>query len=518
MLINLFTNLSIDLKINNDINILRQLILTPPHNIKIYDYKHTNIRDADLSIYLDYINTISIHKQGKHVLITDDTTKPNIMYYVNKLDHIFCKTKTAEDYFADITYCKKLHYLGWTMMDKLNNKEFISKKTLSYYTFATIDNIDLLFKLIEDWPIDDKLNVYCKLPKDNELILDLVTSNKINLYFDKLPNESIFIQLTKERFEYELLEEASTGSVLITSNSEIVRDQYVWNNYNELLNIISNGIDDIEKRSNLSRKFFIDNQYDFLQNFTKHMTILFQSIINKIHPDIKEINHIEKNPLVSIITPTFNRSNIFKIALSVWNSLTYENREWIIVDDGNEPLQLPKDSRILYLKLNSHLNIGAKRNIAIENSNGDYILCMDDDDYYPGNIIETRLSTLGNSDCSYCSTIACYNIYKNVSFINTPSIYDRPDKRVSEATLFFKRGFWLERGFPIQKQLGEGEEFIQDRYNKCKELDWTGIIISLLHFKNISGKIDSVNGSNGNHWKNDSWGFTEDFLKLLETL
>lgn len=520
MLINLFTNLSIDLKTNNDINILRQLICTPPHDIKIYDYKHTNIRNADLSIYLDYINTISIHKQGKHILITDDTTKKNIIYYVDKLDYIYCKTHTAEDYFADIAQGKKIRYMGWTMMDKLNNKEFISKKTLSYYTFATIENIDLLLKLIEDWTNDEKLNVYCKLPKDNELILELVTSNKINLYFDKLPIESVFIQLTKEKFGYELLEEASTGSVIITSNSELVnyKEQYIWNNYNDLLIIIKNGVDNIEKRSNMSRKLFIDNQYDFLQNFTKYMTKLFESILYTIQTNKKEDNNLAKNPLVSIITPTYNRSNLFKIALFVWNSLSYQNREWIIVDDGDEPLDLPKDSRIIYLKLNSHLSIGLKRNIAIENSNGDYILCMDDDDFYPANIIEHRLSTLGNDDCSYCSTIACYNIYKNISFLNSPSIYDCPDKRVSEATLFFKRGFWLERGFPIQKHLGEGEEFIEGRYNKCKELDWTGIIISLIHTNNISGKIDYVNGSNGNHWKNMNWGFTDDFLKLLENL
>jgi hypothetical protein len=520
MLINLFTDLSIDLKLNNDINILRLLIRTPPHDIKIYDYKHTTIRDADLSIYLDYINTISIHKKGKHVMITDNTSKENILYYLSKLDYIYCKTHSAEDYFADITHCKKIRYMGWTMMDKLNNKEFISKKTLSYYTFAKIDNIDLLFKLIQDWPIDEKLNVYCSIPKDNELILDLVICNKINLYFDKLPNESVFIQLTKERFGYELLEEASTGSVLITQNIELVNynDQYIWNNYYDLLNIIQKGVDDIENRSNKSRKIFIDNQYDFLQNFTKNMTKLFQSIIDKSEPIVLENNNLEKKPLVSIITPTYNRSNLFKVALFVWNSLTYQNREWIIVDDGDEPLNLPEDSRIIYLKLDKQLNIGLKRNIAIENSNGDYILCMDDDDFYPANIIEHRLLTLGNVDCSYCSTIACYNIYKNISFINSPSIYDRPDKRVSEATLFFKRGFWLERGFPIEKHLGEGEEFIEGRYDRCKELDWSGIIISLIHTNNISGKIHSVNGSNGNHWKNFNWGFTEDFLKLLETL
>ena len=143
---------------------------------------------------------------------------------------------------------------------------------------------------------------------------------------------------------------------------------------------------------------------------------------------------------------------------------------------------------------------------------------MDDDDFYPANIIENRLSTLGNYDCSYSSAIACYNIVKCISFINTPPLYDPPHKRVSEATLFFKRGFWLERGFPTQKTLGEGEEFIEGRYQKCKELDWLGSIISLIHTDNISRKTDSISEPNGNHWKNETWGFSEAFIKLLEKI
>jgi hypothetical protein len=329
------------------------------------------------------------------------------------------------------------------------------------------------------------------------------------------------------------LEEASAGSIIISSNSELIsryKGQYVWNDNKDLLEILRQGVSDIELSSNLSRKLFLDNQREFLENFTRLMTKLFKSILDNPeklldnpeklldNPEKQLINNIDKRPLVSIITPTYNRSRFFKVALFIWNSLTYENREWIIVDDGDELIDLPKDPRIIYLKLDSRLNIGVKRNIAVENSSGDYILCMDDDDFYPANIIENRLSTLGDYDCSYSSAIACYNIIRGISFINTPPLYDPPHKRVSEATLFFKRGFWLERGFPTQKTLGEGEEFIEGRYQKCKELDWLGTIISLIHTDNISRKTHSMNEPNGNHWKNESWGLTENFIKLLEKI
>jgi hypothetical protein len=597
MIINLFTTLSKDINKNNDINIIRQLIRCPPHDMKVYDYKHTNIRNADLSIYFDYINSVSIHKHGKHVLITDNVKHNNIKYYLYKLDYIYCKTHAAEDYFSEIAQSKKIKYMGWSMTDKLNNGDFVVKSVESYYTYATLDNIIQLLQLVNDWPLEKKLNVYNRLPRDNELILDLVTSPQINFFMDSEPSESIFVQLTSERFCYELLEEASAGSIIISSNSELIsryKGQYVWNNNKDLLEILRQGVSDIELSSNLSRKLFLDNQREFLENFTRLMTKLFKSILNNpqkllnnpqkllnnpekllnnpekllnnpekllnnpekllnnpekllnnpekllnnpekllnnpeklLNNPEKQINNpekqisnniLDKRPLVSIITPTYNRSRFFKVATFIWNSLTYENREWIIVDDGDESIDLPKDSRIIYLKLDSRLNIGVKRNIAIENSSGDYILCMDDDDFYPANIIENRLSTLGDFDCSYSSAIACYNIYKGISFINTPPLYDPPHKRVSEATLFFKRGFWLDKGFPTQKTLGEGEEFIEDRYQKCIELDWLGSIISLIHTDNISRKTHSISEPNGNHWKNETWGLSETFIKLLEMI
>lgn len=193
MIINIITNLSIDIHQNNDINIIRLLIRCPPHDIKLYDYKHTSIRTADLSIYFDYINSVSIHKPGKHILITDNTTNDNIKYYLHKLDVVYCKTHAAVDYYSSLPGIRKIHYLGWSMTDKLNNEEYKPKTELSYYTYATPKNIHQLLKLVEDWPLENvKLNIYSKLKKDNEHILDLITIPNINFYMDRAPTESIF--------------------------------------------------------------------------------------------------------------------------------------------------------------------------------------------------------------------------------------------------------------------------------------------------------------------------------------
>ena len=518
MIINLFVNLTNkNIKDINDITIIRLLIRCPPHDMKVYDFKHTSIRDADLSIYFDYINSISIHKPGKHILITDNTQNRNILYYISKIDAVYCKTQATMEYFSDFCSVSKLRFLGWTMTDKLNNGYFIPKSVVSYYTFATNTNIELILQLAKDWPLEQKLNVYSKLnSSDNELVLDLISIPNIEFFVERAPTESIFIQLTEELFGYELLEESSTGSVLITKNMELSNDQYVWNSYDELLSILR-GEMVVEKKSLQSRQIFLDNQQNFLETFTKLFTKLFENISEHLE-NPKITTHCEANPLVSIITPTYNRSRLFNVALFVWNNLTYKNKEWIIVDDGDELLEIPQADNIKYIKLDSRLSIGEKRNVAIKNSSGEFIMCMDDDDFYPSNVIEHRLATIVGSECTYASTIACYNWMKGVSFINSPNIYDHPHMRVSEATLFFKRSFWLNRGFPSEPKLGEGEGFIDGRYDQCHEVDWVGIIISLIHTDNVSRKIQPLQSPNGNHFINNTWGMSQDFIKLLETI
>jgi len=526
MIINLFTDLT-----NNevvDITIMRLLVRCPPHDIKTYDFKHTTLRPADLSIYFDFINTVSIHKPGRHVLITANTTQSNIICYLSKLDTIFCKTQSAMEYLSEICSVSKLRFLGWTMTDKLNNGLFHPKTETSYYTFATNNNIELLIQLAEKWPLStQQLHIYSQLgPTDNDAILDLITMPNVKFYLDRSPAESIFIQLDEEAFGYQLLEEASTGSVLITPNKELSSGQLVWNCFDNLISVLLKTSDnlDVAKLSIQSREIFLENQHKFLETFTKLFTKLFESIINQNQPLLSLPENAEKKepqPLVSIITPTYNRSRLFKIALYMWNNLSYPNREWIIVDDGNdaEPIDLPDDdARIKHIKLNSRHTIGQKRNIAVENSSGEFIMCMDDDDFYPKNVIEHRLETLGKADCSFCSTIACYNMYEGISFINSPHTYDPPHKRVSEATLFFRREFWTNHGFGADCQVGEGDAFIEGRYDACRELDWQGIIIALIHSTNISNKKQPVQTPNGNHFINPVWGMTDAFIKLLETV
>lgn len=98
---------------------------------------------------------------------------------------------------------------------------------------------------------------------------------------------------------------------------------------------------------------------------------------------------MDKQPLVTVYIPTFNRVELLKRAVESVQNQTYQNLEIIIVDDcstdgtHNYLEQLAKeDKRVRYFL--KEINSGAcvSRNIAIENATGEFITGLDDDDLF----------------------------------------------------------------------------------------------------------------------------------------
>lgn len=111
---------------------------------------------------------------------------------------------------------------------------------------------------------------------------------------------------------------------------------------------------------------------------------------------------------VSIVTPNFNRLNVIEETVNSILNQTYTNWEWVICDDGStdgcyEYLKTvaEKDSRILLLQRDREPQ-GAPtcRNIAVENSSGDYLLFLDNDDLLSIKCLEQRVAALESiPDC-----------------------------------------------------------------------------------------------------------------------
>ncbi len=94
-------------------------------------------------------------------------------------------------------------------------------------------------------------------------------------------------------------------------------------------------------------------------------------------------------PFVSILTPTYNRRKYIPALISHILRQTYPlaRMEWVILDDGTDPVEdliTPYKSRITiqYIRSETKMNIGAKRNRLHAAARGEILVNMDDDDYY----------------------------------------------------------------------------------------------------------------------------------------
>lgn len=130
------------------------------------------------------------------------------------------------------------------------------------------------------------------------------------------------------------------------------------------------------------------------------------------------------NDLVSVVIPTHQRyDTLFRAIDSVINQ-TYRNIEIIVVDDNYDDLELRKNikkriinnyNNVKVISKNKHLGGAIARNIGFDNSKGNYIAFLDDDDEYYTKKIENQINFFKKSKDKKLGLVYCYGdiIYPN---------------------------------------------------------------------------------------------------------
>src|SRR3989304_8476363 len=94
-----------------------------------------------------------------------------------------------------------------------------------------------------------------------------------------------------------------------------------------------------------------------------------------------------KQPLVSVIMPTYNHARFIGEAIGSVLNQTYPNLELIIIDNYSEDnteeiVSSYKNQRVKYFKFRNHGVIAASRNYGMRHAQGDYIAFLDSDDLW----------------------------------------------------------------------------------------------------------------------------------------
>jgi len=161
------------------------------------------------------------------------------------------------------------------------------------------------------------------------------------------------------------------------------------------------------------------------------------SIINKFK--VEDDAKLSVEPLISIIIPTYNRKNMLIRAINSIFKQNYENYEIIIIDDCStdgtkEYIQSHFEdySNVKYYRNSKNMNAGYNRNYGYKKSKGEYIIFLDDDDFYLDENFfnKTIKKHLDYNGLSFVSSNAFIeNIVKNKIELNNLNISGRVSGR-----------------------------------------------------------------------------------------
>lgn len=128
---------------------------------------------------------------------------------------------------------------------------------------------------------------------------------------------------------------------------------------------------------------------------------------------------MNREPLVSVIIPTFKRPDTLARAVNSVLKQTYKNIEIIVVDDNNPDSEgrilteevmneFADNDRVRYIKHEKNKNGSAARNTGFRNSYGEYIAFFDDDDVFLPRKIASQVKKLESLSTEWG---VCYSQY-----------------------------------------------------------------------------------------------------------
>lgn len=104
------------------------------------------------------------------------------------------------------------------------------------------------------------------------------------------------------------------------------------------------------------------------------------------------------HPLVSVIVPTYNRTDYLKLTLQSILNQTFQDFEVLVVDDGtpsDENLLLCQTlDKVRYLRIENSGGPAKPRNVGIREAKGKYLAFVDDDDLWLSNKLEKQVAVL----------------------------------------------------------------------------------------------------------------------------
>jgi len=206
-------------------------------------------------------------------------------------------------------------------------------------------------------------------------------------------------------------------------------------------------------------------------------------------------------PFVSVVCPTWNRRAFLPYLLYIFQYQDYpaDKRELIILDDSTHSnadliamMVDPALCTVRYVHSPQRLDLGKKRNMLNEMAKGEYIICFDDDDYYPPNKISAQVAAMQASNALFSGSDTIYIWYSHLDKIYQTHSFG--ERHALNGTFGYHRNFLKNHRYEDTATLAEEQAFLNNFTTPVQQIDPRQAILCISHSDNTYDK-DFVLGS-----------------------
>jgi hypothetical protein len=480
--------------------------------------------------------------------------------YLKHFDGVFFRDMESKRRFEALYPEVKTYFLSWCCppetVDEKAPKSLDLADGFVWFLAGSKNKREAAQTLVPSWNADwPKLTVYTtkaldvsgNIPSNVEVRVKDLSRDEHKRLAAWYPGHVCVSQA--EAFGYTAAEAEANGAYMIVNALEVYKQDYAGNSYVYKMpnSQSSRGLASIAtlkefqwvstspdmKLVRQSQKVMSKTRNDVcLERFSSIWKDIKSTIASKeVTKHLPPVLSPEECPPISIVTLLYNRRKFFDLACHniMLSDYPKDKIEWVIVDDSDDPQEAVSDRviqvgmksaplTVVYVPFERKLPISEKRNIGVKRAKNDIVLFMDDDDHYPETSFRRRVAWLTKHPwkpkCCACTTIACYDLLRGVSAVNTPPWTLPLKQRISEATMIFYKSWWEEKKFPFKTDIGEGEGFLEGREHEVLELPPQQIIVAFSHKKNTSGRRIPADDAKPGCF----WGFPKEFLIYIHKL
>ena len=201
-------------------------------------------------------------------------------------------------------------------------------------------------------------------------------------------------------------------------------------------------------------------------------------------------------PLVSVLTPTYNRRAFFPTAIACFKQQTYpmDRIEWLVLDNGTDQIKdLIEASGLKNVRhisiTDRKVKIGELRNILNREAQGEICVCMDDDDYYPPDRIRDCVKVLLEHQKKGIKVVGCSEVM--LYYTDRHELWrigPYAPTHCTNNTMAYFTSFGKENFYDETVVMAEERSFLKDFKTPMTQLKTENHLICICHSTNTFDK------------------------------